>query len=84
MFQGVLQAKLDYFKEAEKLAKLWVHESERIYGDRLVSNEDVAAYLKMAAELVKKNIKHGGIHQYFNEKDPKLLAFAPFFNDELA
>jgi len=38
----------------------------------------------LAAELVKKNIKHGGIQQYFNEKDPKLLVFAPFFNDELA
>jgi len=30
VFQGVLQAKLDLFKEAEKIAKLWVHESERI------------------------------------------------------
>jgi dynein heavy chain len=44
----------------------------------------VQAYQKIALEVVKKNIKHGGIIQYFNEKDPKLLAFAPFFNDDLA
>lgn len=30
VFQGVLQARPDIFKDAEKIAKLWVHESERI------------------------------------------------------
>lgn len=32
---------------------------------------------------MRKNIRHGSILQYFNEKDPKLLCFAPF-NDDLA
>jgi len=41
VFQGILNAKPDYYKDADKIAKLWVHESERIYGDRLVSENDV-------------------------------------------
>jgi len=41
IFLGILQAKPEYYKDADKIAKLWVHESERIYGDRLVSEGDV-------------------------------------------
>lgn len=49
----------------------------------MVNVEDVNQYTKIASEIVKKTIKHGGINQYFNDKDPKLLVFAHFFNDEL-
>lgn len=47
-----------------------------------MSYEDVQAYLKIASDAVRK-LKHSGLNQYFNEKDPKLLCFAPF-NDDLA
>lgn len=36
VFQGLLVAQPDQFKTAEKFVHLWLHESERVYGDRLV------------------------------------------------
>ena len=33
---------------------LWIHESERIYGDRLVSPQDLKKYRALAADLSKK------------------------------
>lgn len=36
VFQGLLVAQPDQFKTAEKFVQLWMHESERVYGDRLV------------------------------------------------
>ena len=32
----------------EKLAHMWLHESERVYGDRLVSPEDLKKYNDLA------------------------------------
>ncbi len=37
VFQGLLVAQPDQFQECDKFAVLWIHESERVYGDRLVS-----------------------------------------------
>jgi dynein heavy chain len=37
VFQGLLGARPQYFNEPDKLVKLWIHESERTYCDRLVS-----------------------------------------------
>ena len=33
---------------------MWIHESERIYGDRLVSPQDLKKYRALAADLSKK------------------------------
>ena len=44
VFQGVLQAKQDAIKEPDNLVKLWVHECERIYGDRLVNAANLATF----------------------------------------
>jgi len=32
------------FQDPDKLVRLWVHESERTYGDRLVSVEHLSTY----------------------------------------
>jgi len=42
IFQGILTAQPKEFAEPEKIVKLWIHESERIYGDRLVSMANLA------------------------------------------
>ena len=38
VFQGMLQGKPGQFKDVNKISKLWLHESERVYGDRLVTS----------------------------------------------
>jgi dynein heavy chain len=44
VFQVLLQAKQDAIKEPDNLIRLWVHECERIFGDRLVDAKDLATY----------------------------------------
>jgi hypothetical protein len=37
----MLVAKPEAIKDGDNLAKMWVHESESIYGDRLVSYDHI-------------------------------------------
>jgi dynein heavy chain len=55
VFQGLLTAKAEAIKEPDNLVKLWVHEAERIYGDRLVDYANLATYKGISAELVSKS-----------------------------
>ena len=48
VFQGLLVAKVEQFVEPSKLVELWLHESERVYADRLVSTADISCYLALA------------------------------------
>jgi dynein heavy chain, axonemal len=41
VFQGILQAKAEVIVDFDKMVKLWIHEMERIYGDRLVNAQDL-------------------------------------------
>ncbi|KAF4738460.1 hypothetical protein FOZ63_025846, partial [Perkinsus olseni] len=78
VFGGLLQAKPTEFTDPEKLVLLWLHESERIYGDRLVSAGDLRKYRGLAAELSKKMFGKFNLAKYFQEKNPEPLVFAPF------
>jgi dynein heavy chain len=53
VFQGLLTAKTEAIKEPDHLVKLWVHECERIYGDRLVTPEHLQQYRDIAFDLCK-------------------------------
>jgi hypothetical protein len=48
VFQGMLMGQAGQVPEPLKLAQLWLHESERVYGDRLVSSEDLEKYRVLA------------------------------------
>jgi len=78
VFGGMLQAKPNEFADAEKVVLLWIHESERIYGDRLVSPSDLKKYRALAADLSKKMFGKFNFTKYFQEKNPDVLVFAPF------
>jgi dynein heavy chain len=77
VFQGLLQAKQEAIKEPDNLVKLWVHEAERIYGDRLVSHENLATYKGLAAELVSKSFSKFNLKKYFGATAEPLI-FANF------
>merc|ERR1719482_2282716 len=78
VFNGLLQAKPSEFVDAEKMCLLWIHESERIYSDRLVSSTDQKTYRHIVGELTKKMFSKFNFHKYFQEKGPEPLIFAPF------
>ena len=68
VFQGILVAKPEQVSEPLKLVQLWIHESERVYGDRLVSFMDHKKYKELAVEQAKK---------YFKEMSPTALTSEP-------
>lgn len=54
VFQGVLMSSAEKYKDPETVAKLFVHESERVYGDRLVSVEDLNKFkAELGGEVIK-------------------------------
>eukprot|EP00398_MALV-I-01_sp_L67-1_P000509 gene509-224_t len=78
VFGGLLQAQPLQFAHAERLVRLWLHESERIYGDRLVSESDLKKYRAVAADMCKKMFSKFNFSKYFAEKNPEPLVFSPY------
>jgi dynein heavy chain, axonemal len=54
VFQGLLMSTPEAFNNPNKWGKLWLHESERVYADRLVTAADLEAYSKSAVNIAKK------------------------------
>ena len=78
VFQGLLLAQPNQFQDPEKLIKLWIHESERIYGDRLVSVEHLNVYKALVADLVKKNFSKFNLNRFFSGANPEPIIFCDF------
>mmetsp|Transcript_31209 Transcript_31209/g.79123 ORF Transcript_31209/g.79123 Transcript_31209/m.79123 type:complete len:3875 (-) Transcript_31209:127-11751(-) len=57
VFKGLLMSEPTYFQEPAKFASLFIHEAERVYGDRLVSTKDLDSYIKIAKDVGKKFFK---------------------------
>ena len=74
VFQGMLMGQPAVFTEPLKVAQLWLHESERTYGDRLVSVSDLKKYKELANEQAKKFFKEFTPPQLF----PEPLIFCHF------
>lgn len=78
VFQGVLQAKQDAIKEPDNLVKLWVHECERIYGDRLVNAANLATFRASLFDTQKKTFPRSNLANFFKAENPEPLVFANF------
>ncbi|PSN46658.1 Dynein beta chain [Blattella germanica] len=68
VFQGLLFSGNDCLPQPTDLVRLWMHESQRVYGDKLVDEKDIEAYNKIQIDIVKKN---------FEELDESLLSEKP-------
>lgn len=78
VFQGLLMSTPDQFNNVTKIGKLWLHESERVYADRLVSLSDLETYSKAATNIAKKYFSIADIDDYYKKKDAKPLIFCHF------
>ncbi|CAK9103509.1 Dynein alpha chain [Durusdinium trenchii] len=78
VFAGLLKAKPSEFNDAEKLVLLWIHESERIYGDRLVCHADLKKLRHLTEKISKQMFSKHNLQKYFQEKNPEPIIFAPF------
>eukprot|EP00698_Gefionella_okellyi_P007651 TRINITY_DN186_c0_g4_i1.p1 TRINITY_DN186_c0_g4~~TRINITY_DN186_c0_g4_i1.p1 ORF type:complete len:3955 (+),score=1074.62 TRINITY_DN186_c0_g4_i1:43-11907(+) len=55
VIQGVLQAKMSTVSDKESAARLWTHESMRVFYDRLINREDRRYFVDLLIELAKRN-----------------------------
>ena len=79
IFSGVLQSQPHYFNDLEKIVKLWIHESERIYSDRLVSKKDILEYRNISVDILKKSFsKYTSIQKFYAGEKSEPLIFNNF------
>lgn len=55
--QGLLFAGADTCKTPAHLVRLFFHEAERVYKDKLVDDNDIEMYEKYQIEILKKNFE---------------------------
>ncbi|XP_031213696.1 dynein heavy chain 11, axonemal isoform X3 [Mastomys coucha] len=55
--QGILFASPECLKYPEDLARLWLHETSRVYGDRLIDTNDLDLFQKKMLETADKYFK---------------------------
>ena len=54
VFQGMLYSTTECVNSTEELLKLWVHETHRVYRDKLADNKDIELFDKTLKDTVKK------------------------------
>ncbi|XP_065334425.1 dynein beta chain, ciliary-like [Cloeon dipterum] len=54
VFQGLLFSGGESLQCAEDLARLWVHETQRVYGDKMADDRDCDTFNKMLSDICKK------------------------------
>ncbi|KAJ4427781.1 hypothetical protein ANN_25434 [Periplaneta americana] len=57
IFQGLLFSTNECLPQPTDLVRLWMHESQRVYGDKLTDEKDIEAYHKIQNDIVKKNFE---------------------------
>ena len=78
LFQGLITSKKDRFNTAEKFVLLWIHEAERVYGDRLVCRADIAKYQQLVQVQAKKAFPNCNTSRYFATENASPLIFCHF------
>jgi len=78
IFGGILMSQPSQFVDQEKVVRLWLHESERIYGDRLVNDAHNNQYKNIAFDAVKKSFAKYNMQKYFGGSKPEPLIFINF------
>ncbi|XP_075025374.1 dynein axonemal heavy chain 17 [Calonectris borealis] len=68
IFQGLLFSTPECLKSPVDLVRLWLHEAERVYGDKLIDEGDQKGFRKMLADTCRK---------FFDELSEDLLFAKP-------
>ena len=79
VFQGVLMIRPRKCSAPETFARLWIHETSRVFGDRLINSEDQLWFEKNIAELSTRHLKYP-IRE--DELQSKPIIFADFLRPD--
>ena len=71
--QGVLMMKPQAIPNKECLAKLWAHESLRVFCDRLIDDEDRKYFMDMIIDALKVQFKMGWSYEDLFDSEQKLV-----------
>lgn len=55
--QGLLFSTNECLENPCDIIRLWLHETHRVYGDKLTEDKDIDAFLKMQVDICKKNFE---------------------------
>jgi len=78
VFQGLLVSEPKQFISADKFVLLWLHESERVYGDCLVSLDDLTKYNNLTQIQCKKHFPSFPIAKFYAKENAVPLVFCNF------
>ena len=78
VFLGLLVSTPDQFVNPDKMTLLWLHESERVYGDRLVDAADLSKYNTLAQSHCKKIFPSFPTAKYYAKENAEPLLFCNF------
>ena len=57
VFQGMLFASSKNILTSQDLIRLYIHEAERTYSDKLINQEDLELFNKILRETIRKNFE---------------------------
>ena len=67
LFQGLLFSTPECITAPLDVIRLWVHESQRVYGDKLVDEKDADSFTKFQIDSIKKSFE---LSHYFKSDRP--------------
>ncbi|OXU27164.1 hypothetical protein TSAR_014516 [Trichomalopsis sarcophagae] len=56
-FQGLLFSGNECLQVPTDFVRLWLHETQRVYGDKLTDEKDIESFSKLQIDILKKNIE---------------------------
>ena len=78
VFAGILVSSPANFDNAEKFCYLWLHESERVYGDRIVDNAGVLKFRDIMSAQAKKAFPQFNASKFYLAQGADPLVFCHF------
>lgn len=56
-FQGLLFSGNECLQAPIDFVRLWMHETQRVYGDKLTDEKDIETFSKLQLDILKKNVE---------------------------
>jgi dynein heavy chain len=79
VFQGMLMVRPKKCGTNDKLCRLWVHESQRIFYDRLATEDDQKWFESLAVELLGRHCSSSLGQEELFQQNEKMLLWGDFF-----
>ncbi len=70
VFQGIVQVKRSSIPSVPTFVRLWIHETMRVFHDRLVDTEDRLYFTQLLTELMRRHFDLNWAHKSTFEGDP--------------